>query len=80
MNHFFMDKNYIYDNIHKIKHIPSYLIVGRYDIITPPIMSYHISKLMAHSTLYITNSGHSKDEPDNVKAFIKATKNILKHI
>lgn len=80
MNHFFIDKNYIYDNIHKIKHIPCYLIVGRYDIITPPIMSYHISKLMTHSTLYITNSGHSKDEIENVKYFIKAGKRLLKQL
>lgn len=80
MNHFFINKNYIYDNIYKIKHIPCYLIVGRYDIITPPIMSYHISKLMDHSTLYITNSGHSIDEIENIKYFIKATKNLLKQM
>ncbi len=80
MNHYFLDKNYIYDHIHKIKHIPTYLIVGRYDIITPPIMSYHISKLMDHSTLYITNGGHTINEPDNIKYFIKATQHIRKYI
>lgn len=80
MNHYFLDKNYIYDHIHKIKHIPTYLIVGRYDIITPPIMSYHISKLMDHSTLYITNGGHTMNETDNIKYFIKATRDIRKHI
>jgi proline iminopeptidase len=80
MNHYFLDKNYIYDHIHKIKHIPTYLIVGRYDIITPPIMSYHISKLMNHSTLYITNGGHTMNEPDNIKYFIKATRDIKKYL
>lgn len=80
MNDFFMNKNYIYDHINKIKHIPIYLIVGRYDIITPPSMSYHISSLMNHTTLYITNAGHSMSEHDNIKHFKKATQDILKHI
>lgn len=78
MNNFFINKNYIYNNINKIKHIPTYIIVGRYDIITPPIMAYHLSTQMSDCTLYITNSGHSQDEPENIKYFIKATRKLCK--
>lgn len=79
-NNFFIDKNYIYDNIKKIKNIPIIIITGRYDIITPPIMTYHIHKLLPESKIIFTNAGHSMDEPENIKYFIKAQKLILKTI
>ena len=40
----FMPDNYILDNIDTIKHIPCYVVQGRFDNCTPPDTAYRLSK------------------------------------
>jgi proline iminopeptidase len=57
-HHFFITKEWIYKNLHKIK-CPVYIVQGRYDIITPPIMAYNICKKMKLCTVSFLNGGHT---------------------
>lgn len=80
LNHFFLPPGFIYKHISNIKHIPTILIEGRYDIVTPMRMAYHLSKVL-HCELRIVKAGHSAMEENITKELIKASrdiKNIIK--
>ncbi|MEO6761356.1 MAG: prolyl aminopeptidase [Candidatus Saccharimonadales bacterium] len=65
LNNCFMPDNYILDNIDKIKHIPCYVVQGRFDNCTPPITAYKLSKAYGKNlTLQWVNAGHSGKEPE----------------
>lgn len=61
VNNFFMDDNEILKsvNINKIKHIPTVIINGRYDIVTPMISAWKLHNALPHSILDIVHlAGH----------------------
>ena len=78
LNHFFVQPGFIYKHIDKIKHIPTILVQGRYDIITPMRMAYHLSKSLSNCELRIVKAGHSAMEENITKELIKASID-LKH-
>lgn len=55
----FLSKNYILKNAHKIKHIPTYIIQGHFDLVCYPIYAYKLHKALPNSKLFFTNGGHS---------------------
>ena len=75
LNHFFVPPGFIYKHIDKIKHIPTILIQGRYDIITPMRMAYRLSKALK-CELRIVKAGHSAMEENITKELIKASMDI----
>ncbi|MGC1176689.1 MAG: prolyl aminopeptidase [Candidatus Saccharimonadales bacterium] len=65
LNDCFMPDNYILDNIHKIKHIPCYVVQGRFDNCTPPITAYKLSKAYGKNlTLQWVSAGHRGSDPE----------------
>lgn len=63
-NHFFFGQNQLMDHLKKIKHIPLFIIQGRYDIICPPQDAYELYRAMDDVDLWlISNAGHSSSEP-----------------
>jgi proline iminopeptidase len=79
LNHFFVPHGFIYKHIDTIKHIPTILVQGRYDIVTPMRMAYRLSKAL-HCELRIVKAGHSAMEETITKELIKATIDIKKII
>ena len=75
LNHFFVPTGFIYKHISRIKHIPTILVEGRYDIITPMRMAYRLSKALK-CELRIVKSGHSAMEENITKELIKASIDI----
>ena len=77
-NAFFPTNNWILENIHKISHIKSVLIQGRYDMPCPPTSAYLLHKAWALSQLKIIEcSGHSASEEYITKALIQATNHLV---
>ncbi|GIW62576.1 MAG: hypothetical protein KatS3mg090_0402 [Patescibacteria group bacterium] len=59
-NNFFIKENQILKNIEKIKHIPTLILHGRYDIVCSLEGAYTLHKHLSNSELFITNfAGHS---------------------
>jgi proline iminopeptidase len=79
LNHFFVPPGVIYKHIDKIKHIPTILVEGRYDIITPMRMAYRLSKELK-CELRIVKAGHSAMEKNITKELIKASKDISNYL
>lgn len=72
-HHFFVPPMKIKRGISRIRHIPTFMVNGRYDIVTPASIAYNICKKMDHCSLEFVQGGHTIFEPEVAKAFVKAT-------
>ncbi len=83
-NHYFMNQgffgsendgeNWILDNIDTIRHIPTVIIQGRYDVVCPMTTAYDLHRVFPESELIIVpEAGHSAFEPHIITELVKAT-------
>ena len=82
---FFETDNWIIENIDKIKHIPTDIVQGRYDVVCPMVSAWDLHKALPNARFYvIPDSGHSMTEDGIRRKLIKLTndksKKILHHI
>jgi proline iminopeptidase len=69
LNDCFMPDNYILDNIDTIKHIPCYVVQGRFDNCTPPSTAYKLAQAYGSNlTLQWVSGGHSGSDPEIMAA------------
>lgn len=77
----FISSNQILDNIDSIRHIPTQIIHGRYDIVCPSTQSWQLHQAWPESSLTIVPlCGHAAGEPGIVDALITATKTVIKQL
>lgn len=68
-NHYFTNKGFleedkqIFRDMPKIKHIPGYIVQGRYDMICPPHTAFSLHSLWPKSELRLVRAGHAMSEP-----------------
>ena len=68
---FFPKENYLLDEIDKIRHIPGYIVHGRYDIICPIESAWELSKAWPEANLkIIPDAGHSLAERGITKTLL----------
>ena len=71
---FFDSEDQLLKNIDRIRHIPSVIVQGRYDVVCPMQTAWELHQHWPEAQLHITpNAGHSAYEPANTDALIKAT-------
>ncbi|KAF9268530.1 proline iminopeptidase [Marasmius fiardii PR-910] len=78
--HYFMNDGWLRDGqllerqeIDKIRHIPTIVVQGRYDIVCPPTTAWELKKVWPEITLHIVpDAGHSSGEPGIEKLLIEA--------
>ena len=63
-NHYFVPRQQIYHNMHKIRHIPTFMVNGRWDIVTPASIAYRLSQQMDNCTLIFVDAGHTVFEKE----------------
>lgn len=75
MNNCFLEgENFILDNAHKLKGIPTTIVHGRYDVVCPISSAWELKKKIPQAELFITaDAGHSMYEPGNCRALVAAT-------
>ena len=71
-HNFFIEDDFILNNIDQVVDIPITIIHGRYDMICPPIYAYELHKQLNNSKLYIVNGGHLTSEPEIEKLLIQS--------
>jgi proline iminopeptidase len=77
-NNVFIDENHILNNIDKIKHIPTKLIHGRYDMLSPLENAYLLHNALDNSELCVVReAGHAVVETGIIDALIRAAKVML---
>lgn len=83
-NHYFMNKgffvseNQLLENIDTIRHIPTVIIQGRYDVVCPMETAYELHQVFPEADFQvIPDAGHSAFEPSIADALIKATDKLF---
>jgi len=80
-NHYFVNDGFMREGqllekqeIDKIRHIPTIVIQGRYDVVCPPTTAYALKKVWPEITLHIVpDAGHSSLELGTSKLLVQAT-------
>lgn len=80
-NHYFVNSGFMRDgqllepeNIDKIRHIPTVVVQGRYDVVCPATTAYSLKKVFPELTLHIVaDAGHSSRESGIAKLLVEAT-------
>lgn len=71
---FFKEDGWLLKNIDKIRHIPAWIVQGRYDVVCPATSAWELHKAWPESKLFIINdAGHSASEPGIKSKLIEAT-------
>lgn len=71
---FFETPNQLLDNIDVIRHIPTEIVQGRYDVVCPPTTAWELHKAWPEATFnMVQNAGHSAFDPANTGALVAAT-------
>lgn len=78
-NHYFIEENQVLLNAHRIRHIPTYIVHGRYDLVSPLVNAWELHQAIPASNLRIVrDAGHSDRESGIIDAIIYASKEISK--
>ena len=87
-NHYFVNKGFLEhenqliasESIDRIRHIPSKIIQGRYDIVCPIETAWELSRNWPEAELIVApSSGHSAFEKEITHELIKATEEFSKN-
>ena len=77
-NGFFEGDNFLIDNIDKIRHIPSFIVHGRYDVVCPVENAFELNQAWPESQLeIIADAGHSLSEKGIAERMVQATDQFL---
>lgn len=77
MNHCWLAPNQLLNNIGLIRHIPSYIVQGRYDVICPVVQAWELATAWPEAKLTIVaDAGHAIVEPGITKALLSATRKL----
>jgi proline iminopeptidase len=63
VNRFFLEDNFILNNLGNLENIPIDIVHGRYDILCPLQYAFELHKKLLHSNLTIPDAGHAPTEP-----------------
>ena len=71
---FFPTENYLIENVDKIRHIPTVIVQGRYDVVCPATSAWELHKAFPEADLQIIpDAGHSISEKGISSALVDAT-------
>ena len=72
-NSFFPSENYLLENIDKIRHIPTVIVQGRYDVVCPATSAWDLHRAFPEAEFIIVpDAGHSISEPGITAALVDA--------
>lgn len=71
---FFTSENQLIEDVHRIRHIPTVIVQGRYDVVCPPESAWALHRAFPEADLRIVpDAGHSALEAGTVHELIEAT-------
>jgi len=77
VNHCWLEPNQLINHIDKIRHIPAYIVQGRYDVICPVEQAWQLAGAWPEAKLSIIGgAGHAIVEPGISNALLDATREM----
>lgn len=76
---FFPEDDWLIQNIHRVRHIPTWIAQGRFDVVTPMSGAWRLHKAFPEAKLeVIGDAGHASTEPGIIDALVRATDEAAK--
>lgn len=76
-NSFFPSENYLLENVDKIRHVPTVIVQGRYDVVCPAVSAWELHQAFPEADLrIIPDAGHSVSEKGIAAALVDAMDKI----
>jgi proline iminopeptidase len=73
-NIFLPSENYLLENVSKIRHIPTVIVQGRYDVLCPMTSAWELHNAFPEAELVVVpDAGHSASEKGTLSALVEAT-------
>ncbi len=73
-NAFFPTDNYLIENVGRIRHVPSVIVQGRYDVVCPILSAWELHKAWPEADFRaVPDAGHSATEPGIIHELVSAT-------
>lgn len=72
-NSAYLEPNQLLRDVHKIRHIPTTIVHGRYDIICPVKNAYDLAAEWPEADFHVVLAGHAASEPAIVDVLVQAT-------
>ncbi|ESQ79848.1 prolyl aminopeptidase [Asticcacaulis sp. YBE204] len=70
---FFETDNWLLENVHKLKHIPAWIVQGRYDVVTPMASAWDLHKAWPEARFnLVKKAGHSSSDPGILDGLVRA--------
>ncbi len=74
VNHGFMEEGRLLRHVGNIRHLPTIIVQGRYDVVCPARSAWDLHRAFPEAELILSpTSGHSQLEPENRSALVEAT-------
>lgn len=75
INRIFMEsEHHLLEHVHRIRHIPTVIVQGRYDVVCPVMTAWALHKAFPEADFQIIpDAGHSASEPGTTAALVAAT-------
>ena len=71
---FFPEEGWLLKNIGRIRHIPTWIAQGRFDVVTPIASAWALHKAMPEAKLDIVpDAGHASSEPGIIDSLVRGT-------
>lgn len=71
---FFETEEQLLERVDRIRHIPTVIVQGRYDVVCPVVSAWELHRAFPEATLHIVpDAGHSSMEPGIVHELVSAT-------
>lgn len=78
-HHIIDEENSILNRIDEIRHIPTFIVQGRYDVITPIKTAYKLHRAWPEADyIIVPDGGHASGDPSMRSALIDATETLKK--
>jgi len=75
---FFKSENWVLENISRIRHIPGWIIQGRYDVVTPMTTAWDLKKAWPEARFnLVKKAGHSSSDPGILEGLVAAADEAL---
>jgi proline iminopeptidase len=74
IHHGFLEPDQLLRNLDRIRHLPAWIVQGRYDMVCPPVSAWRLSLAWPQAKFkLVPSAGHSAMEPGITDALVQAT-------